>query len=185
LTGGAGWQGESIMAESVLCGKRILAVDDEPDVLDTLADLLEDYEGLVLDRASDYETGYHLLRSWTYDAVILDIMGVRGFDLLSASVHLGFPTVMLTAHALSVEALKQSIELGARAYLPKEKMAEIPEFLETVITLGHRGSLKAMFQRLGGFFTRQFGARWMEDEQRFWEQVRSGDYLPEPIILKK
>lgn len=174
-----------MMTEPVLNGKRILAVDDEPDVLDTLADLLEDYEGLVLDRATDYETGYHLLRSWTYDAVILDIMGVRGFDLLSASVHRGFPTIMLTAHAFSAEALKQSIELGARAYLPKEKMAEIPEFLEAVITLGHRGSLKALFQRLGGFFTRKFGARWMEDEARFWERVRSGDYRPEPVILKK
>jgi len=173
------------MADSVLQGKRILAVDDEPDVLDTLEDLLEDYEGLILDRATDYEAGYHLLRSWTYDAVILDIMGVRGFDLLSASVHLGYPTVMLTAHALSVEALRKSIELGARAYIPKEKMAEIPEFLEAVITLGHRGSLKAMFQRLGGFFSRQFGSQWMESEQRFWEQVRDGNYLPEPVILKK
>ena len=93
------------MAPSVLEGKRILAVDDEPDVLDTLADLLGDFTGLTLGRAADYESGFHLLRSWTYDAVILDIMGVRGFDLLNAAVHLGFPTVMLTAHALSAEAL--------------------------------------------------------------------------------
>ena len=67
------------MTESILNGKRILAVDDEPDVLETLQDLLEDYAGLIFDQATDYETGYHLLRSWTYDAVILDIMGVRGF----------------------------------------------------------------------------------------------------------
>ncbi|MEN8806212.1 MAG: response regulator, partial [Desulfobacterales bacterium] len=70
------------MSGSILDGKRLLAVDDEPDVLDTLEDILADYEDLVLDRATDYETGFHLLRSWTYDAVILDIMGVRGFDLL-------------------------------------------------------------------------------------------------------
>ena len=130
------------MADNILNGKRILAVDDEPDVLETLEDLLEDYEGLTLDQAMDYDTGYHLLRSWTYDAVILDIMGVRGFDLLSASVHLGFPTVMLTAHALSSEALKQSIEMGARAYVPKEKMMDIPDFLEDVMSLEHGGSVK-------------------------------------------
>jgi DNA-binding NtrC family response regulator len=173
------------MAASILEGKRILAVDDEADVLETLQDLLEEYEGLVLDTARDYQSGYHLLRSWTYDAVILDIMGVRGFDLLSAAVHLGFPTVMLTAHALSVEALKQSIELGARAYIPKEKMADIADFLEDVLVLHHGGSLKKMFQRLGGFFNAQFGSKWMENENTFWEQARSGAYRPQPVILKK
>ena len=73
------------MSESVLNNKRLLAVDDEPDVLETLEEQLEEFEGLTFDRATDYETGYHLLRSWTYDLVILDIMGVRGFDLLNAA----------------------------------------------------------------------------------------------------
>ena len=132
------------MADSILIGKRLLAVDDEPDVLDTLEDLFEDYEGLTLDRATDYDTGYHLLRSWTYDAVILDIMGVRGYDLLNASVHLGFPTVMLTAHAFSPEALKKSIEMGARAYIPKEKMLDITDFLE-------EGFIKPQQERLSMF----------------------------------
>ena len=156
------------MSESILNEKRILAVDDETDVLETLADLLEDYPGLILDTATDYESGYHLLRSWTYDAVILDIMGVRGYDLLNAAVHLGFPTVMLTAHAFSSEDLKRSIPLGARAYIPKERMADMPAFLEDVISLGHRSSLKKMFQRLGGLFDKRFGSRWMEDENSEW-----------------
>jgi DNA-binding response OmpR family regulator len=173
------------MAESILNGKRILAVDDEPDILETLADLLEDYLGLTFDRASNYEDGYHLLRSWTYDAVILDIMGVRGFDLLNASVHLGFPTVMLTAHAFSIEDLKRSIEMGARAYVPKENMVDIPEFLEDLLTLGHRSGLKKMFHRLESVFNKKFGSRWMEDEKTFWNQVTGGKYKPEPVILKK
>ena len=50
-------------------------------------------------------------------------MGVRGFDLLKIATELGYPTVMLTAHAFTPEALKQSIELGASAYLPKEQLA--------------------------------------------------------------
>jgi DNA-binding response OmpR family regulator len=173
------------MASEILKDKRILAVDDEPDVLDTLEEILTENEGLVLDRAQDYETGYHLLRSWTYDAVILDIMGVRGFDLLNASVHLGFPTVMLTAHAFSAADLKQAVEMGARAYIPKEKMFEIPAFLEDVLTLEHRSNLKRMFQRLGGIFNKKFGSQWMEDEKSFWEQVSSGRYEPRPVILKK
>ena len=173
------------MGESILNNKRILAVDDEPDILDSLEDLLEDYRGLVLDKAHDYETGYHLIRSWTYDAVILDIMGVRGFDLLNAAVHLGFPTVMLTAHALSSESLKKSIEMGARAYIPKEKMMDIAQFIEDVLTLEHRSGLRRMFQRLGGFFTEKFGAQWQKGEKEFWEQVASGNYDPEPVILRK
>ncbi len=173
------------MSESILNGKRILAVDDETDVLETLEDLLDGYPGLILDQASDYETGYHLLRSWTYDAVILDIMGVRGYDLLNAAVHLKFPTVMLTAHAFSAEGLKRSITLGAKAYIPKERMTDIPAFLEDVITLGHRSNLQKMFQRLGGMFDKRFGSQWMEDEKTFWEQVRSGEYQPKPVILKK
>jgi DNA-binding response OmpR family regulator len=173
------------MASDILKDKRILAVDDEPDVLDTLQEILEDNDGLVLDRALDYETGFHLLRSWSYDAVILDIMGVRGFDLLNASVHLGFPTVMLTAHALSAASLKKAIEMGARAYIPKEKMFDIAAFLEDVLTLEHRSNLKRMFQRLGGVFNKKFGSQWMENEKTFWEQVASGNYEPRPVILKK
>lgn len=173
------------MASDTLKDKRILAVDDEQDVLDTLQDILEEHEGLVLDRALNYETGFHLLRSWSYDAVILDIMGVRGFDLLNASVHLGFPTIMLTAHAFSAEDLKKAIQMGARAYIPKEQMFDIAAFLEDVLTLEHRSNLKRMFQRLGGIFNKKFGSQWMEDEKAFWEQVASGNYEPRPVILKK
>jgi DNA-binding response OmpR family regulator len=173
------------MPGSILYGKRLLAVDDEPDVLDTLEDILAGYEGLVLDRAMDHETGFHLLRSWTYDAVILDIMGVRGFDLLNAAVHLGFPAVMLTAHALTPESLKKSIEMGARAYIPKERMFDIDAFLEDVLTLDHRSNLRNMFTRLGRFFNRKFGSRWMEDEKSFWNRVSTGAYEPEPVILTK
>ncbi len=173
------------MQESILNNKRLLAVDDEPDVLETLEEQLSDFEGLIFDKAMDYDMGYQLLRSWTYDLVILDIMGVRGFDLLNAAVHLGFPTVMLTAHALSAETLKKSIEMGARAYIPKEKMSEIVPFLEDVLTLEHRPGWRRLFERLGGFFNATFGPDWQKDEKAFWEEVISGEYQPEPVILKK
>jgi DNA-binding response OmpR family regulator len=173
------------MKESILNNKRILAVDDEPDVLETLREQLEEFPGIVFDKATDYDAGYHLLRSWTYDLVILDIMGVRGFDLLSASVSLGFPTVMLTAHALTVDALKKSIQMGARAYLPKEKMAEIVPFLEDVLTLENRAAWRRLFGGLGGFFTAKFGPEWQKEEKEFWDQVISGKYDHRPVILKK
>ena len=173
------------MRESILNNKRLLAVDDESDVLDTLEEQLEEFQDLILDKATDHDTGYHLLRSWTYDLVILDIMGVRGFDLLNAAVSLGFPTVMLTAHAFSREALKESIEMGARAYIPKEKMSEIIPFLEDVLTLEHQSGWKRLFERLGGLFNASFGPQWQVKEKAFWEEVVSGRYEPAPVILKK
>ena len=148
--------------ESILNNKRLLAVDDEPDVLETLEEELDGFDGLIFDKATDYDTGYELIRSWTYDLVILDIMGVRGFDLLNASVSLGFPAVMLTAHALSVDALRTSIKMGARAYLPKEKMSEIVSFLEDVLILEHRSGWRRLFERLGSFFNTSFGRDWQK-----------------------
>ena len=154
-------------------------------IFPTLEEILADIQGLILDKAQDFDTGYHLLRSWSYHLVILDIMGVRGFDLLNAAVSLGFPTVMLTAHALSLENLKKSIELGARAFLPKEKMVEIVPFLEELLTLEYGSAWRRTFEWLEGFFSAKFGPDWRKDERRFWDEVISGKYEPKPVILKK
>ena len=73
-----------------------------------------------------------------YDLVVLDIMGIRGFDLLALAVKRNLEVGMLTAHALSPEALKKSRELGAHAYLPKDKLGEIVPFLEDILTQEHK-----------------------------------------------
>ncbi|RLB39981.1 MAG: response regulator [Deltaproteobacteria bacterium] len=172
------------MTHSPLQNKRLLAVDDEPDVLEVLSEQLEGIKGLLLDKATDYETGYHMLRSWSYDLVILDIMGVRGFDLLNAAVALGFPAVMLTAHMLSPSALRKSVEMGASAFIPKEYMTEMVPFLEDVLSLSSGAMWKRLFDRLGGFFSEKFGQDWMKDKKEFWEEVASGRYTPQPVILK-
>jgi hypothetical protein len=92
---------------------------------------------------------------------------------------------MLTAHALSPEALKRSVEMGARAYIPKEKMVDIAVFLQDVLSLEHGASLKVMVHRLGDFFNMKFGSKWMADEKTFWDRVSAGNYLPDPVILRK
>lgn len=172
--------------EAKLQGLNILIVDDEPDILSVLEEeIAEACPNCRILMAETYEWARDLLDTTPLDLVILDIMGVRGFDLLNASVHLGFPTVMLTAHAFSAADLKRAIEMGARAYIPKEKMFDIAAFLEDVLTLEHRSNLKRMFQRLGSVFNKKFGSQWMEDEKTYWEQVASGNYEPRPVILKK
>ncbi|MBW1720935.1 MAG: response regulator [Deltaproteobacteria bacterium] len=152
--------------ESPLQGKSILVVDDEPDILETVE---EELDMCLVDKAPDYETAIQYLSGYTYDIVILDIMGVNGFELLQNSVDRGFPTVMLTAHALTPEALKKSIKLGAVSFLPKDKIPELKTFLEDVVLGEGKPVWKKLFERLGNYFNKHFGPDWRERDKFFKE----------------
>jgi len=146
--------------QSPLEAKAVLAVDDEPDVLDTLVELLDMCQVVT---KTDYDAAVVYLNNNRPDLAILDIMGVNGFELLKLCVAKNIDAVMLTAHAFSIESLKKSLKLGARAYLPKEKLAEIVSFLEDVITMEHKENWQRLFNRLGGFLNASFGANWHRD----------------------
>jgi CheY-like chemotaxis protein len=146
--------------ESPIKGKTILAVDDEPDVLTTLEELLDMCDVV---KKTNYEDAAEYLNSTGPDLAILDIMGVNGFELLKICVEKKIDAVMLTAHAFSVESLKKSLDLGARAYLPKEKMADIVSFLEDVVTMEHKENWQRLFNRLGSMLNATFGSDWGKD----------------------
>jgi CheY-like chemotaxis protein len=152
--------------ESPLKDKVILVVDDEPDILDIVE---EELDICLVHKAADYDTAIQYLLSYTYDIVILDIMGVNGFELLRDSVSRGFPTVMLTAHALSPESLKKSIKLGAVSFLPKEKMSELRSFLEDVVLGEGKPVWQKLFDKLGDYFNKRFGPDWKEKDRFFKE----------------
>ena len=159
------------MKDSILKGKVILSVDDEPDVLDVLEEeILSACPDCKVDKASTFEQASQKMASYTYDLVVLDIMGVRGFDLLQRAVTRKYPVAMLTAHALTPDALKRSIELGARAYLPKEKLGEIVPFLEDVLTHEFLPGWKRLFMKLEGFFNDRWGQYWKKSEEKFWKE---------------
>ena len=152
--------------ESPLKDKVILVVDDEPDVLETVG---EELDMALVHKAGDYDTALQYLLSYTYDVVILDIMGVNGFELLKNAVSRGFPAVMLTAHAVTPDALKKSINLGAISFLPKEKMTDLKEFLEDVVLNGGKSIWIKLFDRLGAYFNKRFGPDWKERDKFFIE----------------
>ena len=159
-------------SEELLKGKVILVVDDEPDVLETIE---EELNMCIVHKAGDYDTALQYLGSFTYDVVILDIMGVNGFELLKEAVAAGFPAVMLTAHAFSPEALKKSIRLGAISFLPKEKIPELANFIEDVIFEGGKPAWLKLFNKLAGDFNKIFGPDWKEKDrffQEFEEQLK-------------
>ena len=145
------------MKESILNNKKLLIVDDEPDILTTLeAEVLDSCPDSKIDKATSYENAAELLKSKDYDLVILDIMGVRGFDLLEIAVARKCKVVVLTAHALSPEVLKKSHDMGAMAYLPKDKVGELVPFLEDALQYEYKTGWKRLMEKLEGDFNRRF-----------------------------
>ncbi|MCP4669518.1 MAG: response regulator [Deltaproteobacteria bacterium] len=153
-------------SDSALKDKVILVVDDEPDVLETVE---EELDMCLIHKAADYDTALQHILSYTYDIVILDIMGVNGFELLKTAVSRGFPTVMLTAHAITPDALKKSIKLGALSFLPKEKIPELQSFLEDVVLGEGKPVWRKLFDKLGHYFDKRFGPDWKEKDRFFKE----------------
>ena len=156
-------------SENILEGKKILIVDDEADVLESLEDLLDDCD---IETASNFEAAKDLLENNTYDAAILDIMGVRGFDLLEITTDKKIPALMLTAHGLNPDNLVGSIKLGAKSYIPKEKMSEIDIYLKEIFVSQAKGIEKSgnWYARLGSFFDERFGSGWKNKDKKFWNE---------------
>lgn len=150
-------------------GKHILAVDDEPDILETIVDILSD---AIVDTAENFETASKKIKENRYDLAILDIMGVNGLKLLDATVSRAIPTVMLTAHALDPETLMTSIRKGAISYLPKETLFELDDLLNQLIGAHERGEppWKLLFEKLEVFFNERFGPDWKEKHGEFWSK---------------
>jgi DNA-binding NtrC family response regulator len=159
------------MPESILNDKRLLIVDDEPDILETFEEVvLADAPRCRIETAGAYETALQLMQTHTYDLVVLDIMGVRGFELLEAAVRRKFKVAMLTAHALTPEALKRSYDLKAHAFLPKEKLADIVPFLEDVLTYDYATGWQRLLQKLHGFFSDRFVSDWEKKTGLDWKE---------------
>ena len=155
--------------ESYLKGIHVLAVDDEEDILETIVEILDESQ---VDTARDYKSASGKIKERKYDLAILDIMGVEGLKLLEETVERGIPTVMLTAHAISPETLMESIQKGAISYLPKETLADLDDMLDDLLGAYHRGEppWKMLFDKLGDFFDKRFGAEWKDKDQEFWSE---------------
>ncbi|MBN2031666.1 MAG: response regulator [Deltaproteobacteria bacterium] len=157
------------MRTELLKGKKILIVDDEPDVLETLDQLLTMCD---VKKASTFEEAEELLEKEEFDIAVLDIMGVDGYKLLELSRKKGMIAVMLTAHALSPANIVKSFKGGAASYLPKDEMVHIPEFLEEVLEAKEKGKhfWWRWLDRWGSYYDKKFGAEWQKDDKEFWER---------------
>ena len=155
--------------QSILENKKVLVVDDEPDILETLEELL--YMCSV-DTAATFEEAIDFLKNNTYDVAVLDIMGVKGYDLLKVTNRIDIPSLMLTAHALTPDNLKLSIEQGADAYVPQDRLADISMYVEDVLTAKKEGkqSHVTWFSLLKPMFDKVFDEGWRKTDRDFWDK---------------
>ena len=158
--------------QDLLKGKRILIVDDEPDVLDTLVDLLDMCD---LETASTFEEAQEKLNAGYFDMAILDIMGVDGYKLLEFATQKKITAIMLTAHALSPEDTIKSHKKGAAYYLPKEEMSNIEQHLIDVLEAQAKGknTWVRWFDRFASFYERKFGPDWQEHDKDYWDKFKN------------
>ena len=158
--------------KGLLKGKRVLIVDDEPDILESLSELLSVCD---IEMASSFEQAKEKLDTNTYDMAILDIMGVDGYALLEIATEKNITAIMLTANALSPEDTVKSRNKGAAYYLPKEEMVNIEQHLCDVLKAQADGKSTwwRWFDRFSSFYERKFGADWQEKDKTYWDKFKN------------
>ncbi len=117
---------------------RLLVVEDEQRLADTLADILQNQKYLV-DVCYDGESGLDNAMSGIYDAIIMDVMmpKMNGFDVVRAMRRQGnaTPVLMLTARTETMDKVT-GLDCGADYYLTKP--FEIEELLACIRALLRR-----------------------------------------------
>jgi CheY-like chemotaxis protein len=163
-------EGEKMDPKHILKGKRVLIVDDEEDILDFLVELLDMCK---IDTASTFEEAKELLEKNFYQIVVLDIMGVRGYELLDIAKTRDIPALMLTAHAISKDNLKKSFEKGASFYVPKDEINKIAVFLADILEAREKNKnvFVRWYERLSGFCDRRFRPNWKDEDPEFWDSL--------------
>ena len=150
--------------QSLLHGKKLLAVDDEADVLEIIK---EEFPGSIVITAQEFAGALKLINEDVFDLVILDIMGVNGFELLKACRARHLPAAMLTARAINVESINTAIREGAVSFLPKEELNRLPEHVAEILgELEHgRTHWAKLFERFGSYFKEKLGISWEDLEK--------------------
>ena len=153
----------------LLTGKKVLIVDDEPDVLETLSELLEMCE---ITEASSFEEAKGLLETQHFELAVLDIMGVSGYEILKIATEKNITAVMLTAYALTPEDVAKSHKGGAAYYIPKEEMVNITTFLNDILKAEKEGknTWSGWVSRMASFCEKKFGKDWQKSDKEFWER---------------
>ena len=121
---------------------RILIVEDEPDLLRSVAQALRE-EGYAVDTANNGEDGLFNAESYDYDAIVLDVMlpKLDGWEILSRLRKTKkTPVLMLTARDQTRDRVK-GLDTGADDYVVKP--FDLPELFARLRALIRRRCLSS------------------------------------------
>ena len=134
--------------------KKILVVDDEPDLVELIAYNLKK-EGFDVSSAPDGEEALNKIRKETFDLVLLDLMmpGIQGMELCRIlrkdPKTENLPIIMVTAKGEEVDRLL-GFEIGADDYLPKPfSPRELAARVKAVLRRSSKKPLAEKILRLG------------------------------------
>jgi len=99
---------------------RILVIDDEKSIRNTLREILE-YEKYIVDDAADGATGLKLVNEHKYDAILCDIKmpNMDGIEVLMRIFEItDTPVIMISGHG-TIETAVEAIKKGAYDYIAK------------------------------------------------------------------
>ena len=99
---------------------RILVIDDEKSIRNTLREILE-YEKYTVDDAADGEIGLQLVREQKYDVILCDIKMPKmdGIEVLSKIFEIAdTPVIMISGHG-TIDTAVEAIKKGAYDYISK------------------------------------------------------------------
>ena len=117
---------------SIKYNPSIIVADDEPDILETISDIVETFHPHVL-RANDGQEALDLFKANRVSCIISDINMPRlnGLNFLKEIRNLGFetPVIFVTAHT-EKKMVIEAFRLGATDYI--EKPFDIDQLLGLV-----------------------------------------------------
>jgi two-component system OmpR family response regulator len=131
--------GGCVKPAATTANMRILIVEDEPDLLRSLAQALRE-EGYATDTANNGEDGLFKAENYDYDAVVLDIMlpKLDGWEILKRLRKTKkTPVLMLTARDQSRDRVK-GLDTGADDYMVKP--FDLPELFARLRALIRRSA---------------------------------------------
>lgn len=124
-----------LSADGNLFAMRILVVEDEPDLLRTIAQVLRE-DGYAVDEAADGQEGLYKATSWEYDAIVLDLLmpKLSGWEVLEQLRRTHKTPVMILTARDGVNDRVRGLDGGADDYLPKPfHLVELKARLRAII----------------------------------------------------
>ncbi len=151
------------MERNILEGKRILVVDSEPEMRDSVAAVLSASEVVTVGKLDEARP---LICREFFDLVILDTVSANGCGLLDVCQAKKVPAAMLTAREVEVRRLNTAMKLGAMSFFPRDELSRLPETVADLLErLEKRKTYLSKLRRLGAAVWEALRVAWEETDQ--------------------